>query len=166
MRCVGGASAPCCATALTVVLLLGAATQASAQTSNTSLEPLLKVSDLVELGLKDVVLAPPDAFDRTKELGFVTAADEYAVLNFTRYDVSGAGGGRLRETLSIVANDVTPVAGVGDEAYSYLGGTFLVFRKGTVGFQLSSGLNVLAGLQPFLTTTQLAQLANVICSRL
>ena len=165
MRCVGGASAPCCVTALMVVLL-GAATQASAQTSNTSLEPLLKASDLVELGVKDVVLAPPDAYDRTKELGFVTAADEYPVLNFTRYDVSGPGGGRLRETLSIVANDVTAVAGVGDEAYSYLGGTFLVFRKGTVGFQLSSGLNVLAGLQPFLTTTQLAQLANVICSRL
>jgi len=166
MRCVGGASAPCCVTALMVMLLLGAATQASAQTPNTSLEPLLKVSDLVELGLKDVVLAPPDAFDRTKELGFVTATDEYAVLNFTRFDISGPGGGTLREALSIIANDVTPVAGVGDEAYAYMNGTFLAFRIGKVAFQLSSGWNVLAGLQPFLTTAQLAELANVICGRL
>jgi hypothetical protein len=149
-----------------VMWLLGMATQVLAQTPNTSLEPLLRVSDLEQIGLKDVVLASPEAYDRTKELGFVTASDEYPALNFSRFDVSGSGSGTLREALTVFASDLAVVSGVGDEAYSYLGGTFLAFRKGAVAFQLSSGLNVMAGLQPFLNTTQLAQVANVICGRL
>ena len=167
MSRVVGSRAPYGATALLLLgSLLGAAALATAQAQNTSLEPLLKVSDLAEVDLKDIVLAPPDAFDRTKELGFVRASDEWPVLNFSRLDVGGPSGGTLHETLGLMATDVAAVSGVGDEAYSYMGGAFFAFRKGNVGFQLMSGLDVMAGAKPFLTTAQLAQLANVVCGRL
>ncbi len=167
MSLVGGGRAPYGATALLLVgSLLGAAALTTAQAQNTSLEPLLKVSDLAEVGLKDIVLAPPDAFDRTEELGFQRASDEWPVINFSRLQVGGPGGGTLHETLSLLATDVAAVSGVGDEAYSYLGGAFLAFRKGNVAFQLMSGLDVMAGAKPFLTTAQLAQLAKVVCGRI
>ena len=163
-RVAGG----CTPRGMMALVILGALSggQAYSQTPRTSLEPLLTVADLAAVGLTGVVLASLDAYDRTEELGFVRASDEWVVLNLARVDVNSAGVGSLEATVNIIATDVVVVDGVGDEAYSLLGGMFLYFRKGTTTFQLSTGIDVMGGGKLFLTTEQLAQLAKVVCGRL
>lgn len=56
--------------------------------------------------------------------------------------------------------------GVGDEAYSGLGGVMLVFRKGSGVFQLLSGLGLSNMGKPYLTPGQMAEIAKLIAGRL
>ena len=158
---------PSGAMALVLVLLwvlLGG--QAIAQKNVASLEPLLTVADLGKIGLSGVVLAPPDAHDRTGELGFLRASDEWLVLTLSRFDMNSLGGGTLRSAVGVISTDVVSVSGVGDEAYALVDSLFLVFRKGTAAFQLSSGIDASRAGKPFLTSEQLAGLAKLVCSRL
>jgi hypothetical protein len=129
------------------------------------LEPLLKVADFEGIGVKGVALAPPDAYDRTEQLGFERASDSSMVVVLARLAPTEPGQ-TLGEVLKVIASDVAPVSGVGDEAYSYLGGVAFGFRKGKATFQLMSGLDLQSGAKPFLSKDQLATLAKTICSRL
>ena len=101
-----------------VVLCVLLGGQTTAQKKAASLEPLLTVSDLAKIGLSGVVLAPPDAYDRTGQLGFLRSSDEWLVLNLSRFDVNSLGGGTLRSAVGVVSTDVVSVSGVGEEAYS------------------------------------------------
>ncbi len=146
-----------------VSALLGA--RLAAQKTAAGLGPLLTASDLARFGLGDVVLAPRDGYDQTDRLSFLRASDRWPVLNLTRFDVKSLGGGTLRSTVGVISTGVVPVSGVGDEAYSFDDGRFLVFRKGTATFQLATGRDRSPAEKPFLTREQLAGLAKVVCSR-
>jgi hypothetical protein len=129
------------------------------------LEPLLKVADFEAIGVKGVALAPPDAYDRTEQLGFERASDSSMVVVLARLAPTEPGG-TLGSVLEVIAKDVTPVGGVGDEAYSYLGGMAFAFRKGKTTLQLMSGIDMENAAKPFLSKDQLAALAKRICTRL
>jgi hypothetical protein len=149
-------------------LLLGVALlggSAGAAEPGGSLEPLLKVADFEKIGVKGVALAPPDAYDRIEQLGFERASDSSMVVVLARLAPTEPGGS-LKTTLEIIAKDVTPVSGVGDEAYSYLGGMAFAFRKGKATFQLMCGLDMENGAKLFLTKEQLVALAKAIAGRL
>jgi hypothetical protein len=149
------------AAALLVALaMLGG--RAGAGEGSTSLEPLLKAADLEAIGVKGVVLAAPDAYDRVEQLGFERASDSSMVAVLARLEPTQPGQ-TLGSVVKAIASDATPVSGVGDEAYSYLAGVAFGFRKGKATFQLMSGFD---GLNPFLSKDQLAALAKTICSRL
>jgi hypothetical protein len=146
-------------------LLLGLAMlggRAGAGEGSTSLEPLLKASDFEAIGVKGVVLAAPDAYDRVEQLGFERASDSSMVAVLARLEPTQPGQ-TLGSVVKAIASDATPVSGVGDEAYSYLAGVAFGFRKGKATFQLMSGFD---GLNPFLSKDQLAALAKTVCSRL
>jgi hypothetical protein len=68
--------------------------------------------------------------------------------------------------VELLSKEVTPVSGVGDEAYLGLGGWMLVFRKGTRAFQLLTGADVAGGGKVFLTPAQLSDLARTLAGRL
>jgi len=139
--------------------------EVSAQGKAATLEPLLKAADFEKLGLKGVALAPPDAYDRVEQLGFEIASDSTMVVVLSRIG-SGDSGGTLRPVVEMLAKDPVAVSGVGDEAYSFLGGVAFAFRKGKATYQMMSGLDLANGAKPFLTKDQLAALAKVVCSRL
>jgi len=138
---------------------------ALAQGKAGTLEPLLKAADIEKLGLKGVTLAPPDAYDRVEQLGFELASDSTMVVVLSRIG-TGDSGGTLRPVVELLAKDPVAVSGVGDEAYSFLGGVAFAFRKGKATFQMMSGLDLANGAKPFLTKDQLAALAKTVCSRL
>jgi hypothetical protein len=165
MRIVGATRTRSGAIALALLWALVGG-QAAAQKKAASLEPLLTVPDLTKIGLKGVVLAPPDAYDRAAQLGFLRESDQWLVLNLSRFDLNSLGGGTLRSAVGVLSTDIVAVTGVGDEAYSLLDGLFLVFRKGTATFQLSSGMDPFRDQKPFLTREQLTELAKVVCGRL
>ena len=148
---------------LAVVLLpalLGGSVEAGEP--GASLEPLLKAADFEAIGVKGVVLAAPDAYDRVEQLGFERASDSSMVVVLARLEPTQPGQ-TLGSLVKAIASDAAPVSGVGDEAYSYLAGVAFGFRKGKATFQLMSGFD---GLNPFLSREQLAALARTICSRL
>lgn len=136
-----------------------------AQGKAGTLELLLKATDFEKIGLKGVDLAPPEAYDRTEQLGFERTSDSMMVMTLAKLDTTGSPG-TLRSTLELIAKDVVPVSGVGDEAYSFLGGLAFTFRKGNATFQMMSGLDIASGAKPFLTKDQLATMAKAVCSRL
>jgi hypothetical protein len=153
---------------LAAALLLGLAMlggRAGAGEASASLEPLLKAADIEAIGVKGVVLAAPDAYDRVEQLGFERASDSSMVVVLARLAPTEPGQ-TLGEVLKVIASDVAPVSGVGDEAYSYLGGVAFGFRKGKATFQLMSGLDLQNGAKPFLSRDQLATLAKTVCRRL
>jgi hypothetical protein len=153
--------------ALALVLLsalLGA--QLTAQRTTAGLGPLLTESDLAKFGLGAVVLAARDGYDHTDRLSFRRASDRWLVLDLFRFDVKSLGGGTLRRAVGVVSTGVVSVSGVGDEAYSFDNGQFLIFRKGTAAFQLASGRDPSRDERPFVTPRQLAELAKIICGRL
>lgn len=121
---------------LVLALLFGVVTlSGDGEAADPSLEPLLRAADFEKIGVKGVALAPPDAYDRTEQLGFERASDSSMVVVLARLAPTELGG-TLRSVLQIIAKDVTPVSGIGDEAYSYLGGMAFAFRKGRATFQL------------------------------
>jgi len=153
---------------LALALLLGVVMlggDAEAADPRGSLEPLLKAADFESIGVKGVALAPPDAYDRVEQLGFERASDSSMVVVLARLAPTEAGG-TLRSVLQVIAKDVAPVSGVGDEAYSYLGGMAFAFRKGRATFQLMSGIDMQNGAKPFLNKDQFVALAKTISSRL
>jgi hypothetical protein len=152
---------------VTAALLLGVGTLGgrSHAAGPSSLEPLLKASDITALGVKGVVLAAPDAYDRVEQLGFEQASDSTMVVVLSRLAPT-EGGENLGSVLRVIAKDVVSVTGVGDEAYSYLGGMAFAFRKGKTTLQLMSGIDMQTGMKAFLNKDQLAALAKTICSRL
>jgi hypothetical protein len=139
--------------------------EVSAQDKAATLEPLLRAADFEKIGLKGVTLAPPDAYDRVEQLGFEIASDSTMVVVLSRIG-SGDSGGTLRPVVEMLAKDPVAVSGVGDEAYSFLGGVAFAFRKGKATYQMMSGLDLANGAKPFLTKDQLAALAKVVFSRL
>ena len=139
--------------------------EVSAQGKAATLEPFLKAADFEKLGLKGVALAPPDAYDRVEQLGFELASDSTMVVVLSKIGSDGSGG-TLKPVVEMLAKDPVAVSGVGDEAYSFLGGVAFAFRKGKATFQMMSGLDLANGAKPFLTKDQLAALAKVVCSRL
>ncbi len=150
---------------LTLALLVGAVIGGDAEAGDPSLEPLLKAADFETIGVKGVALAAPDAYDRVEQLGFERASDSSMVVVLARLGPAEPGA-TLGSVLKVIANDVTPVSGVGDEAYSYLGGLAFAFRKGKATFQLMSGLDVQNGAKAFLTRDQLVALAKTVSGRL
>jgi hypothetical protein len=155
-------------TGVALALSFGAAAlggKVQAAGPNDSLEPLLKAADIEALGVKGVVLAGPDAYDRVEQLGFERASDASMVVVLARLAPTKPGE-TLGSVLRVIASDVTPVSGVGDEAYSYLGGVAFGFRKGKATLQLMSGIDLQNGMKAFLSKEQLAALAKTICGRL
>jgi len=146
-----------------VVLLCGAFTSASAQTRLP--ERLLTPADLERAGVKGAVRPSAEMYDPAEGLHFVTGRDSSLVLSVAALnDVTTPG--EFRTALQLLANDLKPVTGVGDEAYTGLGGWMLAFRKGTKTFQLLTGVDVANGAKVFLTPAQLADLARTIAGRL
>ncbi|HEY5999628.1 MAG TPA: hypothetical protein VI078_10065 [bacterium] len=171
---------------LLALVLAALVAAAPSQAGAALLGNLLRTEDFETIGLKGVTLAPPDD-NRAERLTFEKVPgpaekEEQAererrdlggrrlgelvglkVLVFSRLDT---GAGTLRSTLEATATDLIPVAGVGDEAYSYLGGTALAFRKGTAAFRMMSGDDFANRGKAFLTQDQLAALAKIVCTRL
>lgn len=145
-----------------VAWLCASTTPALAQTPVP--ERLLAPADLMALGLKGIVRPSADMYDPAEGLHFVREPDSMLVL--TVGVLKNAGAGQLRATVELLSKDVTPVSGVGDEAYLGLGGWMLVFRKGTRAFQMLTGADVAAGAKVFLTPAQLTTLAKTIAARL
>ena len=104
-------------------------------------------------------------FDPAEGLHFVRATDSMLVLAVNRLS-SVRTSAELRTTVQVLSKDMTPVAGVGDEAYSALGGWILVFRKGTTTIQLMTGGNVDNMGKAFLSIAQLTELAKTVAGRL
>jgi len=150
-------------TRLTLVLAALAGGIAAAAQAQTPLpERLLTPADLERVGLKGTVRPPADMYDPADGLHFVRGTDSALVLTVT----APGGGGGLKETMQLLATDAAAVSGVGDEAYTGLGGWMLMFRKGDKTIQMLTGMDVAGGGKIFLTPAQLTDLAKVIVSRL
>ncbi len=144
-----------------VVCMLGASTAASAA---QDLATLLKPADLEKFGLKHLAPDSDDPEARSEQMGLVRTFDSSLIVSIARIDSGGSGAG-LRTSLEIISKDVTPVTGVGDEAYLILGGWGLAFRKGGTTLQLMTGANP-SGPKPFLSKDQLVELGKVVAGRL
>lgn len=140
-------------------------TSACAQGRAALPERLLTPADLERVGLKGSVRPSPEMFDPAEGLHFVRATDSTLVLAVNPLP-SARTSTELRTTVQLLSKDVTPVAGVGDEAYSALGGWLLVFRKGTTTIQLLTGANMDTMGKAFLSVPQLTELAKTVAGRL
>ncbi len=157
------------AIAFLAVTLAGATawcvTSARAQGRAALPERLLTPADLERVGLKGAVRPSPEMFDPAEGLHFVRATDSILVLAVNPLS-SVSTSAELRTAVQLLSKDVTPVAGVGDEAYSGLGGWLLVFRKGRTTIQLLTGANLDNLGKAFLSVAQLTELAKTLAGRL
>ncbi len=127
-------------------------------------ERLLVPADFERVGLKGIVRPSAEMWDPAEGLHFVRASDSAPVLLVAALE-HVTSSAQLRTTMELLSKEVTPVSGVGNEAYAGLGGILLVFRKGAAAFQLLSGLDPANAGKPCLTLAQLTELAKILASR-
>ncbi len=151
--------------AATVAAALWCANTAFAQGPAALPERLLTPADLERVGLKGTVRPSPEMFDPAEGLHFVRATDSTLVLAVSPLP-SVRTSAELRTTVQVLSKDVTHVAGVGDEAYSALGGWMLIFRKGSRTIQLMTGGDIENVGKAFLSVAQLTELAKTVAGRL
>lgn len=154
---------------LAVVTVTGATpwcvTSVSAQGGAALPERLLTPADIERVGLKGVVRPSAEMFDPAEGLHFVRGSDSMLVLAVGRLPETRTSA-ELRAVVQVLSKEVTPVASVGDEAYSALGGWMLVFRKGTASIQLMTSGDPNNMGKAFLSVAQLTELAKTVASRL